>query len=262
MNFFEGIIRILDLRMKEPELYGWFHIICLAVMVGVTVTLCKYGKKHSSEQVIKVIFRTAIVVTMLEIYKQINYTFTIEEGKIVSDYLWYAFPWQFCSMPMYVGLLCGIVRKGRIHDSFCAFLATYSTFAGMAVMLYPDSVFIEVIGINVQTMVCHGSMVMIGVYLLYTDYVKIELKTLVQALPVFITGISAAMIMNELAYRAGLLETDQFNMFMISPYLESTLPVYSAVQKVLPYPWCLIGYVGGFTIAAGLVLGIAKLMKR
>ena len=262
MKFFEGLIQFLDLKMGEPELYGWFHIVCLGMMIGATILLCKYGKKFSSEQVRRVIFRTAIIVMLLEIYKQVNYTFTLEEGKIAIDYLWYAFPWQFCSMPMYVGLLCGIVRKGKIHDSLCAFLATYSTFAGLAVMLYPDSVFTEVIGINIQTMVCHGTMVAIGIYLLYIGYVKIEIKTLTRAVPVFLVGISLAMIMNEIAYRVGGLETDNFNMFMISPYLESTLPVYSSVQKIVPYPWCLIGYVGGFTLSAGLVLGIAKFIKE
>ena len=261
MRVFKGVIQVLDSRMVEPELYGWFHIVCLAMMIIATIWLCKCGKKHSTVQVRKVIFRTAMLVTILEIYKQVNYTFILEEGTIVADYLWYAFPWQFCSMPMYVGLLCGIVQKGKIQDSLCAFLSTYSIFAGLAVMLYPDSVFTEVIGINIQTMVCHGSMVMIGIYLLYIGYVKIEIQTLTRALPVFLVGISAAMIMNEVAYRVGLLETDNFNMFMISPYLESTLPVYSTLQKMVPYPWCLIGYVGGFTLAAGLVLGIAKFIK-
>ena len=262
MKFLEVLIKILDIKMREPELYGWFHIVCLVAMIGATIILCKWGKDYSREKVIKIVFRTAIVVTIFEIYKQVNYTFTIQEGKIVADYLWYAFPWQFCSMPMYVGVLCGIIRKGKIHDSLCAFLTTYSTFAGLAVMLYPDSVFTEVIGINIQTMVCHGSMVVIGIYLLYIGYVKIELQTLVRALPVFISGVCLAVLMNEIAYRVGLLETDNFNMFMINPYLESTLPVYSTVQQIVPFPWCLIAYVGGFTLAAGVVLGVVKLMKR
>ena len=107
-------------------------------------------------------------------------------------------------------------------------------------------------------MVCHASMVVVGIYLLYIGYVKIEFKTILRALPVFAVAVVIAVCMNEAAYYSGLLETDDFNMFMISPYLESTLPVYSAVQKAVPYPWDLIIYVVGFTVAACIVLLVAK----
>ena len=80
---------------------------------------------------------TALVVILLEIYKQINYTFSYE-GAITFDYQWYAFPFQFCSTPMYVGLLVGLFRKGKIHDALCAYLATYAVFAGLCVMIYPE----------------------------------------------------------------------------------------------------------------------------
>ena len=111
-------------------------------------------------------------------------------------------------MPMFVGLLAGIFRKGKIHEAFCAFLATYSIYAGVCVMLYPVTVFVDTIGINIQTMVCHGSMITIGVYLLYTGYVKMEHRTILKALPVFAVAVFVAMTMNEIAYYTGLLETE------------------------------------------------------
>ena len=125
-------------------------------------------------------------------------------------------------------------------------------------MLYPSTVFIDTIGINIQTMVCHGTMISIGVYLLYSGHVKIAWKTLLRAVVVFAVLVCMAAIMNEVAYRAGLLETEDFNMFFISPYSAPHLPVYSLVQGVVPFPGCLIIYIAGFTAAAGLILLIAK----
>ena len=174
MKFFGELLDIMELQMSTPEPYGWFHILFLILTVLATVIVCVFCKHKTRRQVLSVVFGTAIVVTLLEIYKQICFTFEYVDGKFISDYAWYAFPWQFCSMPMYVGLLAGIFRKGKIHDALCAFLATYSIFAGICVMLYPTTVFIGTIGINIQTMVCHGSMVVIGIYLLYTGYVKME----------------------------------------------------------------------------------------
>lgn len=265
MKFLGEIIDLLNLKMETPQLYGWFHLLCLFLTVVATVVICVLCKHKTRRQVITIVFGTAILVTILEIYKQFNFTFAYDGEKITADYMWYAFPWQFCSMPMYVGLLAGIFRKGKVHESLCAFLATYSIFAGVCVMLYPVSVFVDTIGINIQTMICHGSMITIGVYLLYTGYVKMEHKTILKALPVFVVAIGIAMIMNEVAYYSGLLETDEFNMFFISPHCNPSLPVYSIVQEIVPYPWCLIIYVTAFALAAYLMLlismGVRKVAK-
>lgn len=262
MDIWIKILQFLDTSMETPLPYGWFHLLWLALTVLATVFLCVRGRKHSPKQIRNVVLSVAILCIVLEVYKQINYTFQLKDNGVTVDFQWYAFPFQFCSIPMYVGLLAGLIRKGKVHAALCAFLATYAIFAGICVMVYPAQVFIRTIGINIQTMVWHGSMIVIGVYLLYTGYVKVTHKTILKALPVFLVAVLIAMALNEAAYRSGLLETDTFNMFYFSPYCEPSLPVYSIVQAMVPYPWSLILYVGGFTLAAYLILLVAIGIKR
>lgn len=254
----EELFRILNWRMEIPGLYGWFHLMSFALSFLALAWLCR-THRPGPDRVRKVVFRTSLLVLALEIYKQIvyNLSYTAETGWQVHMQ-WYSFPWQFCSMPMYVGLLAGIIKKGRVHDALCAFLATYSVFAGLCVMLYPADVFIDLVGVNVQTMVCHGSMLTIGGYLFYTGHVKLKHQTVLKAMPVFAVCIAIAMLLNETAYRTGLLAAGHtFNMFFISPYCAPSLPVYSAVQACIPYPYCLIIYILVFTLAAYLILLLA-----
>lgn len=266
MELLKTIIEVLDAHMTVPTPFGWFHLMWIAIMFVGMFLLCFTHKKGDDKRVRKVVFIMAILVTVLEIYKQINFSFTINEDKIVFDYQWYAFPFQFCSMPIYVGLLTGIFKKGKIHDALFAFLATYSIFGGMTVMVYPPQVFVGAIGINIQTMFCHASMIVVGIYLLYTNYVKVEHKTILKAFPVFVVSIALAMLMNEIAKWTGLLEREEFNMFYISPHCEGTLPVYSILQGILPYPVCLVIYFVCFTLIAYLILlaaiGIKKLAAK
>lgn len=244
----------MDTQMERPGLFGWFHILWLAITILAGIGLCIWHRRNGDERrVRKVVFIVALTVFILEIYKMINYSFSYEDG-IVFDFQWYAFPWQFCSTPMYVGLLTGLFRKGKVHDALCAYLATYAVFAGAAVMIYPGDVFIGTIGINLQTMICHGSMISVGIYLLYTGYVKLEHKTILKALPVFACTVLVAVVLNEVAYFSGLLETDTFNMFFISRHEECTLPVYSLVHNAVPFPINLVIYIAGFTAAAYLML--------
>lgn len=257
MAFFQSVLSFLDASMETPQPYGWFHILWFALSFLAVIPLLRYPRKPADDHIRRVVWVTAAIVIVLEIYKQINYSFTYENG-IAFDYQWYAFPFQFCSTPMYIGLLAGIFKKGKVHESLCAYLATYALFAGVSVMVYPVTVFVPTIGINIQTMICHGSMITIGIYLFATGYVPLKQKTVLKAIPVFAVTVTMAAIMNEIAYQAGLLETETFNMFFISPYCDPSLPVYSLIQGAVPFPWCLILYILGFTAAAEIMLLLGK----
>lgn len=263
-NVFQAILRFLDTSMEKPLAYGWFHLLFIALSLISAFILCLLWKRGYIKDVRKVVLVTAIIVIIFEIYKQINYTFDYEDG-ITANYRWYIFPWQFCSTPMYIGLLAGLT-KNKMHDNFCAYLATYALFAGLAVMVYPGDVFTRTVGINIQTMVCHGSMITIAIFLYYTGHVKIHKSTLFKALPVFLLCVGVAITLNELspfARELGIIpEGEVFNMFFFSHFEEGTLPVFSWIQSFIPYPFTLIFYVAGFTAAAGIVLGLLIGIKK
>ena len=261
MEFLQTLLRLMDLQMETPQLFGWFHIVSLTATVMITVALCYRHKKDSPNRVRTVVFGTAVLVALAEIYKQINYSFSYTDG-IAFDFQWYAFPFQFCSTPMYAGLLAGVLPKGKLQEALYAYLATFAVFAGVCVMIYPGDVFVGTIGINVQTVICHGSMICVGVYLLYTGTVKLEHRTIMKAMAVFACTVSMAILFNEIAYWAGLLDREVFNMFFISRHCAPSLPVYSLVQAVVPYPWCLLIYIVGFTLASYLVLLSAICVRK
>lgn len=255
--FWVKVLEIFDTQMQEPASYGLFHIVWIVLSIAAGIALCvwlKDGEKYAR----RVMLTTAIIVLVLEVYKMINFGFEYENG-ISYSFPWGSFPFQFCSTPMYVGLLAGLTRRGRLHDAFCAYLATFAVFAGLCVMVYPNDVFIETAGINIQTMICHGSMLTIGIYLFGSGYVKAEHKTILKAIPVFCGAVAIAVGLNEWAYRSGLLETESFNMFYFSPHQDPHLPVYSDVQNALGVanPLSFIVYVAAFTLAAYIMLLIA-----
>ncbi len=259
MSFWQELLQALDVSMDVPQPYGWFHLLWCVLTVGATVALCVLYKKGLVRNVRTVVLTTAVIVTVLEVYKQVNFTFSYEEG-VEASYQWFAFPWQFCSMPMYVGLLAGVTR-GRMHRALCAFLASYAVFAGVCVMLVPTSVFIDTIGINIQTMFCHGSMITVGVFLMYTGYVKPEHSTVLRALPVFGVGVAVAMAFNWLGHHAHVMGDGALNAFFICPQCPPHLPVYSLVQPLLPGYMDVVVYVAGFTLASYLMVLIGMGVK-
>ncbi len=260
MEFFAEFLRILDWRMATPEAYGWFHLMWFALSIIAAIVLCATHKKGNSERVKKVIRIVAITVFVLEIYKMINYSFDYKNG-VEFDFQWYAFPFQFCSTPMYIGLLAGFTKNGKFHKALVAYLGTFALFAGLCVMFHPNDIYISTIGINIQTSICHGSMISVGIYILYSEYVELKHKTILGAAAVFSCCLGIAVLLNEVMFYSGILGGETFNMFYVSRHFEGTLPVYSSVQAYVPYPWSLIIYILGFTLASYIVLLLAIIIK-
>ena len=79
---------------------------------------------------------------------------------------------------------------------------------------------------------------------------------------VFSVAVCMAVVLNELAFVVGIVPNETFNMFFVSRHCAPSLPVYSLVQAVVPYPWCLILYIAGFSAASYVLVLIAMLVKK
>lgn len=265
MNILTFLLKILDTKLPStPEPYGAFHIVSCALSIALAVILCVSFRKHKDQnKVRRTVFVISLIVLISEILKQINFSATFPEtGGVLWDFQWYAFPFQFCSIPMYVGILQGFIKKGKLHNALCAFLASYAIFAGVCVMIYPISVFTPTLFICIQTMLCHGTMLPVGAYLIYSGHIRMKARAFLGAMAVFGVALSSAVLLNELTYYSGILCGETFNMFFVSRHFECTLPVYSAVHLAVPYPLNLIIYFLGFSAAAYLVFLAGSGIKR
>ena len=81
------IFDLMSFSMTDPTSYGWFHILWLLLTVGVTVLLCLLYKHGKIKNPIDVVFYTAMIVIVLEIYKQIYYSFSYDVS-VQFDYQW------------------------------------------------------------------------------------------------------------------------------------------------------------------------------
>lgn len=141
-----------------------------------------------------------------------------------------------------------------------SYLATFALFAGLIVMISPGDVFTKTIGINIQTMFWHSSMVSIGFLILATKHVDLNFKTLFKSSCVFIVMVALALSMNIAWHFGGI--NQKFNMFYISPYYPCHLIVLDVIYANLPYVVFLLIYIIGFTLAAGIILMFAILVEK
>lgn len=258
----EEFLHFLDGRMSTPTWFGWYHLLWIGITIASCVLIFVFRHKFNKKAINIILLCLGIALILFELYKQIIFSFNYNGGNGNStwDFQWYAFPFQFCSTPMYLMLLAGILRKGKVYDAILGYLATYAMFAGLLVMIYTGDVFTSLIGINIHTMFWHSSMFILGFLLLATRSVKFNIKTVLKATIVFVVMLAMALTMNIIWHYFGNDET--FNMFYISPYYPCTLPVLSIIYDLCPYVVFLILYIIGFMLAASVMMGFTMLFNR
>ena len=113
MNLFEKIIYLLQKKMETPKMYGWFHLLCGFITFFFIIFLYLKKKKNYEKQLKKVLATYGIIALLLELLKQISWAFNYDPiTKIITwEYEWYAAPFQLCTTPIYVSLICLFLKK-------------------------------------------------------------------------------------------------------------------------------------------------------
>ena len=264
MNAFEKFLVGFKATMQTPTNYGWFHLMFVAIAITVTVLLCIFAKNMQEKTFRKFVFWCWIVVLVLEIYKQVFYaTLEVNGEQLNWIYKWGNFPFQLCSTPLYLLPFVAFMKDGKVRDSIISFLCTFAMFGGLVVFLYPNDVFVSMIGINIQTMVHHGLQIVLGIFMLVYYRKKLDWKFFLKGIIVFGIAILTALLLNTVVYNT---ISHDFNMFYIGPYIKCHLPILSDVWTKVPYIVFLLIYVLGFILAAAIMFAIPyyliKLIKK
>ena len=256
-NFLSWLSGTFD---EEPGNYGWFHLMFVAIVVVLTFLVCHFFKDAKDKTYRRIVLITWLVIVLFEVYKEIIFSFHINEGDILKStwgYQWYAFPYQLCSTPLYVLPLIAFLPDSNkvcywIRRACMFYTATFAFFGGLVVYIYPNDVFIETIGICIQTMVHHGSQVLLGIYTAVYMRKSFKIKEAWTAVCAFAVLSGIAILLNETVIHL-IPEDTTFNMFYISRHFDCTLPILCDVYKAVPYALFLPIYLLGFTLVGAII---------
>ena len=268
MGILEKIYAFLAFKAKEPETFGIFHLSFLAIIAVLTIIVCKKYAYTSERTERKIAFFAWIGFLSLEIYKQLMESVSLEESVLVFSYNWSYFPFQLCSSPLYVLPLIACLPNGKLRESLTAFASTVILFAGVVVCIYPGNVFVETLGINLQTLIWHGSQVWLGAYFLVRRFASStppeKRDYFSSSIPVFLIFTALAIFLNismQNALNSAKLE-HEINMFFISPYFDTIFPILTNIKPYVPYPLFALSYVIFVVAFSYLIFSAAVLITK
>lgn len=263
MSIFEKILYMLQVEMKEPEAFGWFHLMWIVLVIITLIILHKSKTKNTEKQLKIVLGVYGIVALILEIIKQLIWSFNYDviTNSATWDYQWYAAPFQLCTTPIFVSIICLFLKNSKLRNKLLSYMAFVTILGSAMTILIPDSCFVEDVLINIHTMWLHCGSFVVSVYLLMSGIVKIEKQNLKDAFVVFLIFVFLAEFLNIFVYNIGILKEETFNMFYISPYFISTLPVFNVIQENVPFIIYLFTYIFAIGLGEALVYYIIYFIK-
>ena len=223
---------------------SWFHYVTFAIIIVLAILMAKYYKNKPSHQVYRLVFIVGILMAIFEGLR--NLFFVWQSG---GDYPWYVFPFQFCSTPIYLGLLIRFVPN-NVKDMIMRYLGSFALLAGILVMVLPDDIYIDSVFINFQTTYQHGTMIMLGLVAL-VRMKSFSLKQFIAPIFIFAIFVGLAVLLNTLHNE--FINVPTFNMFYINPRYGTSLPVLRDIYPLVPYVVFLLIYIVGFSLGAFII---------
>ena len=251
------IYNLLSETAPTPPIYGAYHlgwIVATFVLCGFLILLFSNCSDRTARAITAALW---VLILIFELGKQLQGGLTPVDGRIIFDYKWAFFPYQFCSTPLYVMPFVAFMRDGEKRSTAIIFLATFSVIGGVVVLAAPHSVLVPNLFLSAQSMLHHGVQVAIGIYLSVRYRAIITFRRFFRATILFVFLTYLAILLNvffQKYFHIGSMD-ESINLFFVSPHIRYVPEILEGVGvESLPYPIFLLGYIALFIIVAYLLM--------
>ena len=223
--FLQSILRMTAWPMTPPVPYSAFHILLTLFGAGLAFSFARvFGKKirsmASPEPYFRhILFSCGVFLALMELYKQ-AFLYVIE---FQGHFDWWYFPFQLCSLPMYLCLLLPFVPH-KYQCIFCTFMYNYNLLGAVMVFVDPSGLMHPYWTLTLHGFIWHILLIFIGLLIAFSRMVLPTAKGFWQSTAVFAVGCVIATIINVTSHPYG-----NADMFYITPYYATTQIVYSQI---------------------------------
>lgn len=267
MEFIKNLVERMNTEGETPSATSPIYIISLSLVILGCVVLVGFFA-NASNKVYRIIVGVACgIMIVCEVFKQIMFPMSVVDGELVYKYLWNNFPFQLCSTPLYVFPFLIFLGDGRLRDIAASYTMTYALLGGIAVFLFPKTVFnVRLVG-NIQTMIHHGLQIIVGVYTAAYYRKRLNSRFFLGGILLFTGLYAVANLLNTVGYnffvaRGWMVEGEHFNMFYVSPRADQPTPVLSDFLGSLPPLLYIFGYFVAITVGALILMLLAHYIGK
>lgn len=164
MEKLDALFEAMLWPMTPPSAYGWFHILFTLGGFAICAFAAWKLRKVSDRTCRKILFGIGLVLAISEVYKQLYYYFAVND----NAYAWGDFPFQFCSVPMYICLIAPWLKPGKLQRGMYSYAVLFNLLGGAIAFTEPSGLFHSHWFLTVHALFWHMVLVFIGLFLCFS----------------------------------------------------------------------------------------------
>lgn len=211
--------------MVPPAPYSFFHITFTIIGTAAAFLAARFLSSRTDKfRPLSVLFFSGLLLAVSEAYKQ-GFLYTVVNS---HSFDWWYFPFQLCSVPMYLCLLYPFFAAGRykkILDIFATFIQDFGILGGIMALVEPSGLMHPYWTLTIHGFLWHFFLIFLGLYCCFchiSDNSPIGFK---QVIPLFFICCIIASLIN---ITSG--PNRNADMFYISPYYPSLQVVFHTIS--------------------------------
>ena len=258
MSFLECLLRLTAWPMTPPVLYGPFHL--LAAFGGSAAAIWAAWlfspKDHPNtntrihlQKFDRIMLISGVILLIGELYKQLMNFYVVND----HVYDWWIFPFQLCSLPMYLCPLLIMIHNEKRHRILCTFLLDFNMMGAVATFIDPSGIFHPYWMLTLHGILWHLMLIFVGFVIIFSHEADLTTRGFLQTLPLFAFFCLAAEVLNGILHRFSAA-----NLFYISPWEMSTQLLFGDIDRILGRPIGILLYILAMAAGAWLIHNIAR----
>ncbi len=220
-DFLAGLLQATAFPMTPPRSYGPFHLIFALAGFALSGFLAWKLRSIGEKKGRRLIFCIGIFLLLCELYKQLFYAFCIGQ----RGYKWWIFPFQMCSVPMYLCLIAPLLKPGKLTKAMYSFMMIYNLLGGFITFFEPSGINLSYWGLTLHAYTWHMVLVFVGLFLNFAGFGGHKLRDYWAASATFVALCAIAFCINVLLSD---VSGGTVNMFFVGP-ANSSLVVFKDI---------------------------------
>ena len=196
---------------------------------------------------------SGILMLASELWKQYTLTFLLGGG----NYNWWYFPFQLCSIPMYVCLLLPWVRSRCVQQVLTAFLVDFGMLGGIFAFFDTSGMHYDYFPLTVHSFAWHILLIILGLAAARSDRAVSSWSDYAGAAALYLTCCLTATGLNLTLDHLGTI-----NMFYINPDYEMQQIGFSTLAGYIGNIPAIILYILTTILGACILFHIWRLAAR
>lgn len=237
-------------RIPKPEAYGAFHLSFTLIGFLVCGLLAYRLRNISAKASRRLLIGIGIFLMITEVYKQLLYCLVIHE----SGYPWSIFPFQLCSIPMYLCVITPLLKPGETQHSLYTFMMLYNLLGGAISFAEPSGLLSSYVTLTAHSMIWHMLLVFVGLFLMFSGLGGRSAKDYRHSTYVFLLLCVVAFTIN-LVFRDE--SGGSINMFFIGP-AKTSIAVFKQIAERFGWYVSTAIYIPAICLGAYLILRVIR----